>query len=184
MRKLRLGGIKWLGQILRASERQSPDHTEMAYLSRPCTSPCCLWPGRASRNLCQALACSPSHPLLPLTWLHPVSQWDWPQAACNSTDIRVSWLLIEFATGWHWKEVGEEEQKHLGVSLLQSTHGGQSASITSVVQLQEGPSWLQVLPGDLASYSLGPRGQTGFLMLVISVLPQHPFGFWAFYSLV
>ena len=125
MRKLRLGGIKWLGQILRASERQSPDHTEMAYLSRPCTSPCCLWPGRASRNLCQALACSPSHPLLPLTWLHPVSQWDWPQAACNFTDIRVNWLLIEFATGWHWKEVGEGEQKHLGVSLLQSTRGGQ-----------------------------------------------------------
>lgn len=93
-------------------------HTKTAYLSMLCTSSCCLWAGGASRNLCQALACLHSHCLLALTSLNSVSQLDWPQAACNSTDICVNWLLIAFAIGWHWKEVGEGEEKNLGISLL------------------------------------------------------------------
>lgn len=165
MRKLRLGRINWLDQILRASKWQSPDsHQGPAYLSMLCTSPCCLWTGvgvGAPRNLCQTLACLHSHPLLTLTLLHSVSQWDWPQAACNSTDICVNWLLIEFAIGWHWKEVGEGEEKNLGISLLPVHPWWWSTSITSVIQLQEGP----VAPGSsrwpcqllLLSFSIGVR---------------------------
>ena len=156
MRKLRLGGVNWLGQILRASKWQSPDsHQDCLPLHASHFTLLSVDCGGASRNLCQTLACLHSHPLLTLTLFHSVSQWDWPQAACNSTDICVNWLLIEFAIGWHWKEVGEGEEKNLGISLL-PVH----------------PWWWEVPPSPLWSSSRKAHCGSRFFQVTLPATPS------------
>lgn len=70
-----------------------------------------------------------------LTLLCSASQWGWPQATCNSTNICVNWLLIEFANGRHEGDRRWRREKPGYFSPLILPVVVKYTCITSVVQL-------------------------------------------------
>lgn len=112
MRKLRLGGVKWLGaskwqsQYLNPGLPASPGSACFAL----CPVVCGL--GRASWGpWARPWPVLPHIPSSPFTLPCSASQWGWPQATRNFTNICVNWLLTKFANGRHWKETGEGVEK-------------------------------------------------------------------------
>lgn len=147
-----------------------------------CPWPYYLWTWKGlQQSPWQASASWHSHPLFTLPVLCSAAPSGWPQTTYNSTDSWVNWLLTEFANGRHRKEIGEGAEESQGISPLPFYLRWWEAPASPLwsSSQQIGPLWLQVPPGDptRSPSVLQSKGGAGSLMLLISVLPHHRFGF-------